>query len=268
MENFKRLLFIVLCIAFFSCVRGIGLLANTADSIPIKNLEERVKVLEKEAVNELEEDLKDDITELESELKDTIAINLDKEQRKLLWWVLGFLGISTLLGIFALPQYIRQQVQARVDEELREIIRGRSRDVKRMLQDYERENYLLNNKKIYVYGEPLGELKSVFDAIEFDPENIIINNKELLPSCQLILINNQNATIFDGKDDEQFQTIISFMKGQSEKICFLYYCEKNKRFPTEKVNDFGLKSRINFCTNPAQLYPNVLNSLQYQNKLS
>ncbi len=264
----KTILLIILFFAFFNVANG----HEKKDSIGV---EKRIEQLEAQDFKESEEH-KLRLEELD--------IALEKKKQNLIMWVIGFLGFGTLAGIiasfFLIPNYIRTQVQKGVDEEIRDVIHGRSNDVRRMLAEYGEENLLLKQKKIFVYGEDLGHLESILTVYGFDSTNFI-TDKTKLETCDAILINNLSSQILSDspkKDDEdsdikkqsyddQFNSILSFLKEQKKDKCFLYYSEKGINFPIWNVTDVQLKSRINFCTNPAQICSNLINTLKYQNRI-
>ena len=57
------------------------------------------------------------------------------------------------------------------------------------------------------------------------------------------------------------------IKKEKWDICFFYFNETRVIFPTDRLQ-YDLQKRINFATNPAQIYGNLLNTLKYQDRIA
>lgn len=218
------------------------------------------------------------------------TVELEKQKQSLFTYFIGFLGIGTLAGffviLFLIPKEIEKRAKLEVDEKIGDAIRGRSETIRYLLNTYDEESFLRQNKRIYIKGETDKEkVRAILIENGMNPENIYLDedtakrnkydivffnnfNGELLPAEPP---KKQNAKEHDEAEDENkheaFQKILEVMQAEKQSICFFYYNETNVIFPNWKIQDYGLKKRINFATNPAQIYGNLLNTLKYQDKL-
>lgn len=217
------------------------------------------------------------------------TVELEKQKQSLFAYFVAFLGIGTLAGFYALlfliPKEIEKRAKLEVDEKIIDAIRGRSKAIRNMLIDYDTETYLLQNKRIFIDGgEGKDKIKQVLEENGFNSDNIFTTEAEASKSgYDAIFINNMNGDVFPNepkKDDkgnidenltkdyqQKFESLNAKIEAEKPVICFFYYCEKNINFPIHKIKSYDLKKRINFATNPAQIYGNLLNTLKYQDKI-
>jgi hypothetical protein len=253
-----------------------------------------VKRIEKiEATDQLEE--REHQARL-NELKLTAELEINAKQQQLLLWFIGFLGIGSLSGVVALLWYIPKKVQEEVDKEVRNriepIIKKNETSVVNLIDEYNEEKTLFQNKIIRVWGEPsFDTIKQVLNNVQFNPNHILAYDEvKQGQAYHILIINNEKGEILlsispkrDGENEQdyrervkpekekfeqQWKTIEEIISQQSANVCTLYYCPKNIRLPIERINDIPLQARVNFVNSPAQIYGNLLNTLKYQDKIS
>jgi len=229
--------------------------------------------------------------------KERIRVELEIKKQELFWYNIAFLGIGSFLGfislLFLIPKAIEKQAKIEVEEKIGDVIRGRSKDVRKILSDYDDESLLRNTKRIFINGPDISHnqnLRGLLIENGFHAKNILIDEQTAQETgYDLLLINNINGEVlpaippkdkdttpemekeYDSKlKKHNVEWIKLFEKIKSEKsnVFIFYYSEQNINFPLHKITDYNLKKRINFATNPAQIYGNLINSLKYQYRLS
>ncbi|KGE86294.1 MAG: NARF domain-containing protein [Phaeodactylibacter xiamenensis] len=208
------------------------------------------------------------------------------------------LGIpATLIGLIAffisVYRYVANQAKEAVNKNIAEIVKDREHSIINLIESYDDEKQLFKQKVISVYGEDDdNDLRNVLRTVGFDMGNY--HRSQDIKQGQkydLLIINNVNGKILSKhpqkpKDensseeeekhyqkqkndyDSKWDKLQRVLNEQAEDVCILYYCKKFVPLPTQNLTDSNLQSRINFATNPAQIYGNVLNSLKYQHHLS
>ncbi|MDZ4785537.1 MAG: hypothetical protein SGJ02_05615, partial [bacterium] len=88
--------------------------------------------------------------------KERIRVELEIKKQELFWYNIAFLGIGSFLGfislLFLIPKAIEKQAKIEVEEKIGDVIRGRSKDVRKILSDYDDESLLRNTKRIFING--------------------------------------------------------------------------------------------------------------------
>lgn len=229
--------------------------------------------------------------------KERLKVELEIKKQELFWYNIAFLGIGSVLGfltlLFLIPKAIENQAKIEVDDKIGDAIRGRSEVVRKLLRDYDQETFLRNKKLIFINGPNSSVNQTLRDLLienGFCAENILLDEQAAQKSgYDLLLINNTNGEVFPAlptKDKEttpekekeynsqlekhniEWEKLFEKIKTEKPTVCVFYYSEKNINFPLQKITDYNLKKRINFATNPAQIYGNLINSLKYQHRLS
>ncbi len=222
-------------------------------------------------------------------------VELEKQKQSLFAYFVAFLGIGTLAGFYALlflvPKEIEKRAKLEVDDKIGDAIRGRSEAIRNMLNSYDKESFLRQNKRIYIAGGTGKEkVRDILIENGINSENVYLDedtakrnkydilflnnlNGELLPAKPQM---DKNGQKYDEakyneemrKHNEAFQAILKMVQAEKQSVCFFYYNETNVIFPIWEIRDYDLKKRINFTTNPAQIYGNLLNTLKYQDRIA
>ncbi len=226
--------------------------------------------------------------------QENFGIILDKQKQELFWYNISFLGIGTAFGflalLFLIPKEIEKRAKLEVDEKIGDAIRGRSETVRHLLNTYDEESFLRQNKRIYIAGGTGKEkVRDILIENGINSENVYLDEDTAKRNkYDILFFNNLNGELLPAKPqdkngqkhdeakyneemrkhDEAFQAILKMMQAEKQSVCFFYYNETNVIFPIWEIRDYDLKKRINFVTNPAQIYGNLLNTLKYQDKIS
>lgn len=203
---------------------------------------------------------------------------------------------ATLIGLMAffisVYRHVVKQAKEAVDHNIAEIVGAREHSIIQLIESHDDEKQLFKQKVISVFGEDNDDdLRNVLRTVDFDMANyhrsgdikqgqkyhlLIINNVSgtILPKPPL-KTENENTPEEEEKYlkaqndyDSKWDSLQLILNEQAEDVCILYYCKKFVPLPIQKLTNSNLQSRINFATNPAQIYGNVLNSLKYQQHLS
>jgi len=123
------------------------------------------------------------------------------------------------------------------------------------------EEMLIKTKKIKIIGETPDNLISLLTQVGFLRKNLFTNADEEVKDFDVYFINNETGTL--NLIDES-----SRVTELSKKVHVFYFSSKRgELFPTEKL-PYEERHRVNFATNPAQIYGNLINTLKYQHRLS
>ncbi|MBK8652904.1 MAG: hypothetical protein IPN20_03020 [Haliscomenobacter sp.] len=224
--------------------------------------------------------------------QEQFELELERQKQQLFWYNIGFFGLSGILGfitlLFWLPKQIESQAKHEVDQQLRDILRGRSEVVRRLLEENDRESTLLKEKRICItgaagnteirdmlleYGIPAEHLEvAAYPGVgvqHFDV--LLVNNKKgdiLTNSPPKEEKETEEGQKKEAKHEETWTALYALIgKAPAASVVF-YYCENGVNLPMGRIPDFSLKKRINFATNPAQVFGNLLSSLKYQDRIS
>jgi hypothetical protein len=205
---------------------------------------------------------------------------------------------ATLIGLLAffisVYKHVVRQAKEAVDQNIAGIVKEREHSIINLIESHDDEKQLFKQKVISVYGEENDDdLRNVLKTVGFDMGHyhrsqdikqgqkyhlLIINNVSgaVLPKAPQATQNTEEVTEEERQEHlsnkeaytSKWNKLESILLEQAEDVCVLYYCKANIHFPIYNLKDSSLQSRINFATNPAQIYSNVLNSLKYQHHLS
>lgn len=215
------------------------------------------------------------------ELKFEVQKTLEEKKNTLFWWFVGIIGTGTIIGMvtsfFWLPTIIKNRVEKEVEEQIVEAMKGRSNLIRKMLRNYREEEHLLKKKKIYFYKNQDGtDIKDFLILFGFTEKSFVLDAS----TADVVFINNEDNYLgkldLRGKTESDITTLLIENQGWLEikKIiglhsnkCFFYYNSKGVQFPSQMFTKLETLARVNYATNPAQLYGNLLNSLKYQDLL-
>ena len=224
-------------------------------------------------------------------IQDQLQIVLEKQKQELFWFNVSFLGIGTALGflslLFLIPKEIEKKARVEVDGKIGDAIRGRSHDLRTIIQSYDFESMLCQSKRVYFWGSPESEkIRCLLEENGFNPQNIHLKEDEATKGYEILFINNLKGEVLPPKPNpngnlpkeefdrlhkeynQKWEQLHAQLKEEDKNICFLYYSEAGINFPIWEIKNYGLKKRINFATNPAQIYGNLINSMKYQHRLT
>ena len=190
--------------------------------------------------------------------------------------------ISFLVASF---QALKKQAEQSVKEEIEPIVENKKSIIVDLIEEHDKELQLFQKKKIVLWGnEPNNDtITEVLSNIEFNQQNIInYNDLKAGQKYDVLIINNESANSlrqlpsrddesFEGEQkryDEEWKEMSDLIEQQHEDICIFYYCSCRVNFPIGKIQSKSLQAKINFVTNPSQIYGNLLNTLKYQDYIS
>ena len=159
-------------------------------------------------------------------------VELEKHKQSLFAYFVTFLGIGTLAGFYALlfliPKEIEKRAKLEVDEKIADAIRGRSDTIRNMLSSYDKETYLLQNKRIFIDGDEGKEkIQKILEENGFSPNNIFINQDEASKNgYDVVFINNINGDLLSNPPQKA--------KPEEEN-------EKTKTDYEQKLSDYNKK---------------------------
>jgi|GEM_PF-6538157 len=248
------------------------LLVIETDKIDSALLDEKSLVAEQ--LNWKFEKLQEEISRTENRLKNeyfffiTIGIPLT---------LIGILGV-----LYSAYDYMKKQAKEKVEEAIQPIVKQNEKSILDLLKKYDRESILFNNKIVRVWGENYDTIKTVLDNVGFNTDNLIsYGEMKEGKAYHILLINNESGNKLPkkpGEKEEDYQgklkkyndkleQIKDLISKQEQTVCIFYYCSEGVNFPIWEIKDKQLQARINFATNPSQIYGNLLNSLKYQDHI-
>lgn len=185
-------------------------------------------------------------------------------------WLSGALvGLVAAFGLiyYFLDESYKKKLETKVAEfdqklttRLTEIFNENESVVNSILDKANVEKQLFDNKKILIWGEEDATfIESALRKIKFNHKNI---TKDETQDFDVLFINNLKGSL-DKKD------MIDKAKAclENDNICLFYYNASGIFFPNKDLDE-STQDRINFATNAAQIYGNLLNTLKYQDKIS
>lgn len=210
---------------------------------------------------------------LELQIKDVRGEISDVEKR-IKWEYDHFIVIGLPLSLIALFGYfwsvffyLKKQAEEQVKAELGPIVANRKSDLNKILDAKSEENLLFATKKIKLTTSDQvdkNKMLRLLEIIDFDTNGDRLLTDKDQGDYDVLLINN-----IGGKLSED--AIIEYaLKEENNQRCILYYCESGKQFPKTQDSIKGkteLLARVNFATNPATFYGNLLDTLKLQHKL-
>ena len=176
--------------------------------------------------------------------------------------VIGF--VIGLLTIF-IPIFIgfRKKMESMVNQTIVKKINEKDETIMKLLSEMDLETRLLKEKKIKIVGEQPDRgkksiIEEVLKRVGFNMKNVGYDLKYF----DVLVINNENSSV------EEVEMLEMAKELARSNTTIFYFNNKRKHFPLDKLDDPELKMKVNFATNPAQIYGNLLNSLKYQDRLS
>ena len=229
---------IIICIGIVFISKSAFAFDNEPDSVRIKNLEVEVKTL--------------------TEYKDKF------------WWAVG-IGSGLLIGLgiwnYFLEESYKKKLETKTKEfednlaaRLSKVFNENESLVQSILDKANIEKQLFETKKILIWGETDSNfIEGALKKIKFNHKNI---TKDDTQDFDVLFINNLKGSL-DKQDmiDKAKQCLTN------DKICLFYYNATGVFFPNKDLDE-STQDRINFATNAAQIYGNLLNTLKYQDKIS
>ena len=123
------------------------------------------------------------------------------------------------------------------------------------------EEMLIKTKKIRIVGETPDTLITLLTQVGFQRKNLFTTADEEINDFDIYFINNETATL---NLSDELPHVVELPK----KVHVFYFSSKHGAFfPTDKL-PYEDRHRVNFATNPAQIYGNLINTLKYQHRLS
>lgn len=146
------------------------------------------------------------------------------------------------------------------EEKIITAINGNEALLNKIREAADLEELLIKVKRIKIVGEIPDTVLSTLTKVGFLRKNLIIEADDEQQPFDVLFFNNENGTI---NLDEAVQTV----KALPENVHVFYYSSKHGVFfPTGQL-DYEDRHRVNFATNPAQIYGNLINTLKYQHRL-
>ena len=176
--------------------------------------------------------------------------------------VIALVGIGIIGGLF---RYFAIETKKRLIENFEErviqVINKKKELVDLMINRVDTDQRLLKTKRIFLKGEENNELiKKVLKNVGFNFQNLITTVDDTKQEYDLILINNEHGTL------ENLSEIAEQVNRLPDKVLVFYFNTTNRRFPSESLSA-EKADKVNFATNAAQLYGNLLNTLRYQDHI-
>ena len=205
------------------------------------------------------------------ELEREIQLLKDGNHFSLGQLLMSGLGLATLLSalfVYLLKKNIDQKIEDTSDgfnKKMQSLVNEREQVVNETFDAVDKELDLCRNKVLYLWGEENNnEVKRILRNVRFNMENVISDEdpERLKKGYDVLFINNTKGTLDETAMLEKIKTI-------GEYVVVYYYNTTRTRLATENLDSYEreqgvwLKDRINFTTNPAQLYGNLLNTLKY-----
>lgn len=165
---------------------------------------------------------------------------------------------------------------AKAEKKILESINEKGDVVHLAFEKTSEEQALLQTKRILVWGESdLEMIKRVLRRAGFNLNNLFTTEEETEKVFDILLINNTTGSKTprepqiekSKRPSYDFSEVLGRVSDLELPKCIFYYNETFVHFPRKKLPP-ELQDRINFATNPAQLYGNLLNTLKYQQNLA
>lgn len=148
------------------------------------------------------------------------------------------------------------------ESEIIAAINGNRRIFDQLREAVDLEAALMKTKRIRVVGELPDSVLQILTQVQFPRKNLITDSDEDANGpFDLYFINNENGT-------QNLDEFVEQVKALPNQVHVFYYSTKHGTFfPTGKL-PYADRHRVNFATNPAQMYGNLINSLKYQHRSS
>jgi len=208
-----------------------------------------------------------DSLEIENLKSQLTALEKANELGVLKWQ--DYVGIGCLVALLSglIGYYFKKSVDVaivgfnkNVEEKIVKTINDKKEVIDLIIEKTDLERQLLENKKIYLWGEEDQQLvKRVLKKVGFNFSNLLIKEEEVEEkSFDLLFINNQKGSL-------DMNEMLAKIEALNEKQVAFYFCTQRIILKTDKLKE-GKEDIVNFSTNAAQIYGNLLNSLKYQDK--
>lgn len=200
---------------------------------------------------------------------ETEIVKLSDYKEKMQWAAGACVGLFAAFGliIYFLDESYKKKLENKVKEfedtvttRLSKVVNENENIVQSILDKANIEKQLFDTKKILIWGEPDSSfIESALKKIKFNHKNI---TKDETKDFDVLFINNLKGSLVKQDMIDKAKKCLS-----NDKICLFYYNTSRINFPNELLDD-SIQDRINFATNAAQIYGNLLNTLKYQDKIS
>lgn len=131
---------------------------------------------------------------------------------------------------------------------------------RRIVETADLESLLKQYKRIYFIGEIPDNVIRLLMKAKFPRKNLFPQGESDGEDFDLLFINNENGTL-------NLDEMLKEADDLPDNVFIFYYSTKQGAFfPTHKLPE-AKRDRVNFATNPAQLYGNLLNTLKYQHEV-
>jgi hypothetical protein len=189
-----------------------------------------------------------------------------KEKMQYAYGVCAGLFVAFGLIIYFLDDSYKKKLENKVKEfednitmRFSKVVNENEDIVQTILDKANIEKQLFDKKKILIWGETDSSfIEGALKKIKFNHKNI---TKDATQDFDVLFINNLTGSLVDADMIVKAKGCLS-----NEKICLFYYNTTRKNFPNDKLDE-SMQDRINFATNAAQIYGNLLNTLKYQDKI-
>ncbi len=215
------------------------------------------------------------------------AINALEEEKPFLHWqdyigigfiisaVVGLIGYYFKTSIEAAKNTAISNLQVRIDEFERSAkgniqlteekiitaINGNEALLNKIRDAADLEELLIKTKKINLIGETPDTILSILTNVGFLRKNLFTEADDENSDYDVLFINNENGKV-------NLEEAVQVVKGLPDNVHVFHYTSKhNIIFPTGQL-PYEARHRVNFATNPAQIYGNLINTLKYQHRLS
>lgn len=170
---------------------------------------------------------------------------------------------------FKAQEKVYKEKQDEVEQQFINSINEKKDIIEYGLDNFASEKWLLANTKICCIGEQPDKIRRVLDNVGFNLKNLL-SEEEAKDGYDVLLINNEKGVYIKAPKEKgqraDFSEPIKIMEEKDSSVCFFYYNTSRLFFPNESLS-FDLQHRLNFATNPAQIYGNLINTIKYQYKL-
>lgn len=184
----------------------------------------------------------------------------------------GLIGYLFKQSIEAAKNAATSKLQSRLDdfersaiqlseEKIFAAINGNEALLNKIRETADLEELLIKTKKIKLVGEIPDTILSILTNVGFLRKNLLTEADDGTSAFDIHFINNENGTV-------NLEEAVQVVKGLPDNVHVFYYSSKHGLFfPTGQL-PYEARHRINFATNPAQIYGNLINTLKYQHRLN
>lgn len=243
------------------------LLAQTQKSLTLKELEQRIKVLEgqKDYLEKTSEIIKVEAQVVTNRINceldllkknfEVLKAEIESAERNhdrvitFIWIILGAFGIATFGGALGHVKYIRKKLREHADTVIAETFAKEKENVLAIVEQQNEVAQLKKESEIIVWTPADGDdsfIKAFFEKMEFKLPWFTHDLQEL-KGCDLIVLNCENAAI-----DEQ--SLIDVVNKQTDTVFFFF---------GKYIKELAEKKNVAFANVRSQIYGNIINALLY-----